>query len=282
MQKSRAVAASCCGVRCKEMTADELDRAGLLHVEAGADISRFAVFVPADEVGELRPILVRSGAVIGAFAVVHGGTAVGEQARVEEHAVIGMPELGYAVGRIYPGAGATTVIGAGAVIRVGAIVYADVHIGVNTLVGHHTLLRTGVRVGTETQLGHHLTIERIARIGRHVRCAPASHITSATHIGDRAFLGVGVRTVNDNTMTTRDAHHKPVLAPPRFERGVRIGSGTTVMAGVTIGEHAMVGADSLVTHDIPPGALAYGNPARVQGEAGDDSAYPHVSPRAAG
>jgi acetyltransferase-like isoleucine patch superfamily enzyme len=255
------------------MTADELDLAGLLHVEPGADISRFAVFVPADEVGEQRPVTVRSGAVVGAFAVVHGGTVVGEQARVEEHTVIGMPELGYALGRIHPGAGGTTVIGAGAVIRVGAIVYADVHIGVNTLVGHHTLLRTGVRVGTETQLGHHLTIERSARIGRHVRCAAGSHITSSTRIADGAYLGVGVRTVNDRTMTARDAHHKPVLDPPHFERDVRIGSGTTVMAGVTIGEHAMVGADSLVTHDVPPGALAYGNPARVQGE---------VRPRAAG
>lgn len=248
----------------REMTADELDRAGLLHVDRGVDISRFAVFVPVDEVGEYRPVTIHAGAVIEAFAVLHGGTTVGEQARVEEHTVIGRPELGYAVGRIYPGAGAATVIGPGAVVRAGAILYADVHVGVNTVVGHHTLLRTGVRVGTETQLGHHLTVERASRIGRHVRCAAGSHITSSTKIGDRAYLGVGVRTVNDRTMKPRDAEHRPVLAAPKFESGVRVGAGTTVLAGVTIGENAQVGAGSLVTHDIPAGALAYGHPARVR------------------
>jgi acetyltransferase-like isoleucine patch superfamily enzyme len=266
------------------MTADELDRAGLLEVDTGVDISRFAVFVPADEMGELRPVTVKAGAVIEAFAVVHGGTVVEEQARVEEHTVIGMPELGYAVGRIYPGAGGTTVVGAGAVIRVGAIVYADVHIGVNTTVGHHTLLRTGVRVGTETQLGHHLTVERAASIGRYVRCAPSSHITSSTHIADRVFLGVGVRTINDKAMTMRDAFHKPVLEAPYFDRGVRVGSGTTVLAGVTIGENALVGADSLVTHDIPPGAVAYGQPARLHGQTKERPLYltGEASPRVAG
>jgi acyl-[acyl carrier protein]--UDP-N-acetylglucosamine O-acyltransferase len=87
--------------------------------------------VPADALGILRPVTIRAGAVIGAFAVVHGGTTVGEQARIEEHAVAGKPELGYAVGRIYRGTGGTTVIGAGSVVRCGVIVYAEVHLGVN-------------------------------------------------------------------------------------------------------------------------------------------------------
>ncbi|HEY6422740.1 MAG TPA: hypothetical protein VIY28_05705 [Pseudonocardiaceae bacterium] len=217
--------------------------------------------------GARRPITVRAGAVIGAFAVVHGGTTLGAHARIEEHTVVGKPELGYALGQIYPGAGDTTVISAGAVARCGAIVYAGVQLGVNTVVGHHTLLRTGVQVGAETQLGHHLTIERATRIGREVRCSPGSHITSSTHIADRVFLGAGIRTINDKTLTWRDPNRKPTLTPPRFGTGAKVGSGCTALAGVQIGEHALIGAGSVVTHDIPARALAYGHPARVYGQA---------------
>lgn len=250
-----------------EMTVTELDRAGLLHVEPDARISRFAVFVPADHLGTLRPIVVGRGAVISAFAVVHGGVTLAARARVEEHAVIGKPEHGYALGRIHPGAGAATVLGPEAVIRCGAVVYADVEVGAATVVGHVSVLRTGVRVGAETLLGHHLCVERGTWIGRGVRCSPGSHITSSTHLADRVFLGAGVRTINDKTLTWRDPLREPTLVPPRFETGAKVGSGSVILGGVTVGARALVGAGSLVTRDIPPGALAYGHPARVHGQA---------------
>ncbi|WP_218024924.1 hypothetical protein [Nocardia pseudovaccinii] len=140
----------------REMTAAELDNAGLLHAGENVMISRFAVFVPADELGVIRPVVVGDGARIGAFAVVHGGTTIAERARIEERAVVGKPEHGYAVGRIRSGHGGGTVIGSGVVIRCGAVIYAAVGIGADTVVGHHTVLRTGVRVGADTQLGHQL------------------------------------------------------------------------------------------------------------------------------
>ncbi|SMD27594.1 DapH/DapD/GlmU-related protein [Kibdelosporangium aridum] len=240
------------------MTADELDKAGLLNIQAGADISRFAVFIPTDAHGASRTITLGEGTVIGAFAVVHGGTQLGEQARVEEHTVVGKPELGYAVGETYSGAGALTQIDAGTVVRSGAVVYAAVTIGHNTIVGHHTVLRTAVRIGDETQLGHHLVVEREARIGHYVRCSPGSHLTSSIQLADRVFLGAGIRTINDKTLTWRHPYKQPKLKPPSFGFGAKVGSGTTVLSGVAVGEHAFIGAGSLVTKDIPAGALAYG------------------------
>ncbi|MFD6160066.1 hypothetical protein ACFWF7_29925 [Nocardia sp. NPDC060256] len=251
----------------REMTAIELDRAGLLQIDGNAQISRFAVFMPVDELGTVRPVVVGRGAVIGAFAIVHGGSTLAEHARVEEHAVVGKPELGYAVGRTYSGAGDCTVIGVGSVIRSGAVVYADVRVGVQTVVGHHTLLRTGVQVGAQTQLGHHLVVERDTRIGDDVRCSPGSHITSSSVLADRVFLGAGVRTINDKTLTWRHPDREPQLVAPQFGTAARVGSGSVIMAAVRIGDYALVGAGSLVTHDIPPGAMAYGHPARVQGRA---------------
>lgn len=172
--------------------AARLSRVGLLLVGGGCVISPLAVFIPADTEGATRPVELGDGCHVGPFAVICGGARIGDGARLEEHVIVGRPEQGYAVGHVYPGAGAETVIGVGAVIRAGAIVYAGAEIGDETVVGHHTLLRSFVTVGSETQLGHNLTIERATRIGSMVRCSPGSHITSSCVLADRVFLGAGV------------------------------------------------------------------------------------------
>jgi acetyltransferase-like isoleucine patch superfamily enzyme len=254
--------------------AARLARRGLLRTGGRCAVSPLAVFVPADAEGTIRPIELGDDCQLGPFAVICGGARIGNGARVEEHVIVGCPEQGYAVGHLYSGVGAVTVIGDGAVIRAGAIIYAGTEIGENTVVGHHTLLRSFVTVGSETQLGHNLTIERATRIGRLVRCSPGSHITSSCLLADQVFLGAGVRTVNDKEMTWRDpGGREPDLSPPVFGTGARVGSGSVILAGVTIGEHALIGAGSVVTRDIPARAVAFGVPARVRGTA-DPRAVP--------
>jgi acetyltransferase-like isoleucine patch superfamily enzyme len=246
------------------VTAAELAAAGLLHAGEGSTISGQAVFAPADERGTVLPVTIGEGCRIGPFAVICGGTSLADGVRVEEHAVIGKPEHGYAVGKSYPGTGAETAIGAGAVIRSGAVVYAGTRIGSETVVGHHTLLRSFVAIGDRVQLGHNLTVERETRIGNDVRCSPGSHITSSCVLGDHVFLGAGIRTVNDRYLIWRDPEREPELLAPHFKRGAKVGTGSVILAGVTIGEDALVGAGSVVTRDVPPQAVAYGVPARVR------------------
>jgi len=142
------------------------------------------------------------------------------------------------------------------------VVYAGVSVGDETVIGHHTLLRSFVEIGPESQLGHGLTVERRAKIGRGVRCSPLTHITSSTLIADRVFLGAGVRTINDKELIWRDPIAQPELSPPRFDQGCRLGSGATILAGIVIGAGALVGAGSVVTRDVPPDGVVFGVPAR--------------------
>jgi acetyltransferase-like isoleucine patch superfamily enzyme len=248
----------------EQVSAAGLASSGLLLAGEGTCISPHALFVLTDEQGTVRPVRVGARCRIGAYAVIFGGTTLGEDCRAEEHALIGKPEYGYAVGQIYPGAGSGTTVGRGAVVRSGAVVYAGVEIGDEAVVGHHTLLRSFVIVGAGSQLGHHLTVERQSRLGARVRCSPGSHITSSCVLADHVFLGAGVRTVNDRELIWGDPDRAPDLVPPRFERDARVGSGSVILAGVTIGQGALVGAGSVVTRNIPAHAVAYGVSARVR------------------
>jgi acetyltransferase-like isoleucine patch superfamily enzyme len=250
------------------VTAADLARAGLLEADLGCQVSPHAVFIPADRLGTLRPIVLGARCTIGAGAILHGGTQLGVGVRVEEHVIIGCPEYGYAVRKVYPGAGEPTTVGEDVVLRSGSIVYAGTIIGAATVVGHHTLLRSHVTVGASSQLGHSLTVERECRIGAGVRMSPGTHLTAATEVASGVFLGAGVRTINDKHLIWRDHGRCAELIPPRFCESCKVGSGSTILSGIIIGSHALIGAGSVVTRDVPPHATAYGVPARIQSAAG--------------
>ncbi|WP_436536310.1 DapH/DapD/GlmU-related protein [Actinoplanes sp. HUAS TT8] len=253
----------------KEITelrsAAELMQAGLLQVGPGCQLHPTTVFVPADLKGKSRPIVIGGYVTVGAYAVLHGGLTIGEQAYIGHHTILGEPEYGYAVRGLYAGAGADTVLGDRVIVRAGAIVYAGVTIGNDTTIGHHTLLRTDVTVGTASQLAANLTIERGARIGSHVRCSPGSHLTADTVVGDHVFLGAGVRTINDKQLIWRDPEREMPLNPPVFGEGCKVGTGAVVLAGVAVGRNVLVGAGSVVTRDVTDDTIVYGVPAVSHG-----------------
>ncbi|MDG4791113.1 DapH/DapD/GlmU-related protein [Micromonospora sp. WMMD1102] len=248
------------------ITVTDLIRAGLLELGDGCQIHPSAVFLPADMLGTIRPIVLGDRVAVGAFTVVHGGTSIGRDTRIGHRATVGEPEYGYAVRRVYQGAGAPTTIGSGVVLRAGATVYAGASVGDDTTIGHNTLLRTDVKVGSASQLAANLTVERGCAIGDGVRCSPGSHLTADTVVKDRAFIGAGVRTINDKELIWRDPDNEPPLLPPSFAYGCRVGSGAVILAGVNVGEHALVGAGSVVTKDVRARAIVYGVPATERGE----------------
>ena len=127
----------------------------------------------------------------------------------------------------------------------------------------------GCEIGDESKIGTFVEVQKGARIGK--RCKVSSHtfICEGVILEDEVFVGHGVTftndlypraTNNDGSLQT-DADWQCVSTV--VKRGASIGSGATLLCGITIGERAIVGAGSVVTKDVPAGAVVAGNPARV-------------------
>src|SRR5438876_6557422 len=127
----------------------------------------------------------------------------------------------------------------------------------------------GCEIGDETRIGAFVEIQKNATVGR--RCKISSHtfVCEGVTIEDHVFIGHGVTFINDSypRATTPEGELQSEkdwkVEPTVVKRGASIGSGVTVLSNVTIGEHAIVGAGSVVTRDVPAGAIVAGNPARV-------------------
>jgi acetyltransferase-like isoleucine patch superfamily enzyme len=135
----------------------------------------------------------------------------------------------------------------------------------------------GCEIGDETKIGAFVEIQKNASVGK--RCKVSSHtfVCEGVIIEDFVFIGHGVTFVND--MYPRAATESGDIQTEKdwtvektvVKTGASIGSGATILANVTIGEHAIVGAGSVVTRDVPARTIVAGNPARVLRNLKDES-----------
>jgi acetyltransferase-like isoleucine patch superfamily enzyme len=143
----------------------------------------------------------------------------------------------------------------------------DVRLGQNVKLAKFINLY-GCEIGDETKVGAFVEVQKNARIGK--RCKISSHtfICEGVSIEDNVFVGHGVTFINDTyPRATNPAGALQTEADWQVERtfvkkGVSIGSGSTILSNVTIGENAIVGAGSVVTKDVPANMIVAGNPAR--------------------
>jgi len=127
----------------------------------------------------------------------------------------------------------------------------------------------GCSIGDETKIGAFVEIQKNASVGK--RCKISSHtfICEGVTVEDNVFIGHGVTFINDRypRATTGSGELQTeadwTVERTLVKRGASIGSGATILAGVTIGENAVVGAASMVTRDVPKNAVVAGVPARV-------------------
>lgn len=151
-------------------------------------------------------------------------------------------------------------VGAGSVIRAGAIICSGVQIGCNSVIGHHVVVRRQVCIGSNSVISHMVCLERNTVVGNRVRISALTHITGDCVIEDDVQIGARVVTVNDKSM---DWQNEPELKPPIFRKGCKIGSGSSIQGGIEIGTGSIIGTHSLVTKNVPEKCVAYGTPAYV-------------------
>lgn len=143
-----------------------------------------------------------------------------------------------------------------------------VEIGEDTMIWHFCHVLSGSRIGRKCRIGQNVVIGPRVVIGNNVKIQNNVSVYAGVTLEDDVFCGPSM--VFTNIMTPRSAY--PRNRPEDnletlVKRGASIGANATIVCGCTIGEHALIGAGSVVTRDVPAYALVYGNPAKRRGWA---------------
>lgn len=176
--------------------------------------------------------------------------------------------LGYMTGRVIPDQ--TLRIGPDAGIRFGTVIYAGTTIGRGLQTGHNVVIREENIIGDNVGIWSNSVIDYGCRIGSNVKIHTNVYVAQFTTIEDDAFLAPGVTIANDMRPLCAECTH---AGGPTIKRGARIGVNVTILPRVVIGEYALIGAGAVVTKDVPPHAVVYGNPGKVHGSV-DEIACP--------
>lgn len=199
---------------------------------------------------------------IGCYAVIHEDTVIGDDVRVDDHAVLGklpMKAAASAVTKLRDLSPLT--IANGCLIGAHVIVYRGAAIGAHVMLADQATVREDVTIGELTIIGRGVTVENKVSIGRRCKIETEAYITALSSIGEGCFVAPEVTFTNDNFLgrtKERFKHHKGVT----LERGARVGANVTFLPGLTVGADALVAAGSLVTRDVPARMIVMGVPAR--------------------
>lgn len=220
-------------------------------IGANVQIGPYAV------IGEVR---IGDGSIIHPFVVIADGVQLGQGVEVFPGAFIGKEPKGSGALARTPEFERLVEIGDECSIGPHAVVFYDVKIGSNTLLGDGASIREQCRVGSRCILSRYVTVNYNTIIGDRTKIMDNTHITGNAVIGDDVFISLMVGTTNDNVVREGYGGH---VQGPTIEDRVVIGVGASLLPAVHIGAGAMVGAGSVVTKNVEPATLVAGSPARL-------------------
>lgn len=149
-------------------------------------------------------------------------------------------------------------------IHESAYVEQQATIGEGTTIWHFAHIRTKAKIGKHCNIGKSVYIDTEVQIGDNCKIQNFASLYKGLTVGNNVFIGPHVCFTND--LYPRAAiWNEERLATTIVKEGASIGANSTIIAGVTIGKHALVGAGSVLTKDVPDHGLVYGNPATLKG-----------------
>lgn len=187
--------------------------------------------------------------------IVYAGVVWEGKYSIGPFAIIGQPIIGKHEGEVQ------TYIGSNALLRSHTIIYAGNRIGSNFITGHGVLIREDNTIGEDVSIGSNCIIEHHVIIGSRVRLHSNVFIPEFSVLDDECWIGPNV--VLTNAKYPRSSDVKKSLVGPHIERRAKIGANATILPGIRIGHDALIGAGTVVTHDVEPKAVVVGNPAHV-------------------
>jgi acetyltransferase-like isoleucine patch superfamily enzyme len=200
-------------------------------------------------------------AQIADTAVVYSGVELGDDVVIGDYAVVGkQPVLGprsTAPREDLP----PLVVGDGARILAGAVVFAGSRLGEGVIVGDQACVRERCELAVEVVIGRGAFVDNDVVVGARTKIQANAYVTAYSLLEEDVFIAPCVVTTNDNFMGRTEERHA-LRKGPTIRRGARIGGGAVLLPGIEVGEEAFVGAGAVVLADVPARAVVVGNPAR--------------------
>lgn len=233
-----------------------------------------------DKTAIVESVIDGQNVTIDAYCVIRNNVTIGNDVVIHPHVVVNENVVigdgveifpGAVIGKEPKGAGALSrvpqfekkvEIKANSSIGPHAVIFYDVVIGENTLLGDGASIREQCRIGSHCIISRYVTINYNTTVGDKTKIMDLTHVTGNCIIGKDVFVSVNVGMTNDNTIG-KAGYDESRVQGPTIEEGAVIGAGATLLPGVIIGRNAVVGAGSVVTRNVEANSTVMGVPARL-------------------
>ncbi|WP_047150860.1 N-acetyltransferase [Aneurinibacillus tyrosinisolvens] len=218
--------------------------------------------VTINEFAIIRPdVTIGNNVVIHPHVVINSGVVIEDGVEIFPGAYIGKEPKGAGALARTPVFEKSIVIGANTSIGPHAVIFYDVEIGRNTLIGDGASIREQCKIGSYCIISRYVTINYNTAIGDNTKIMDLTHITGNCKVGNDVFISINVGTTNDNAIG-KTGYDENEINGPIIKDGAAIGAGATLLPNITIEKDSIVGAGSVVTKNVESNTLAMGVPAR--------------------
>jgi acetyltransferase-like isoleucine patch superfamily enzyme len=194
-------------------------------------------------------VIIGENCTVEAFSILRSGVVLGDNVKIFSHCDIGVPTQLSSSNKL--------VIGSNSIIRSHSVMYIGSNVGKFLTTGHNVIIRENSDIGSHVQIGTLSDIQGDCSIGNYSRLHSNVHVCKKSKIGEFVWLFPGVIFTNDNNPPS------DIRIGPIVEDFAIVATKSTLLPGVVIGYGSLVGANSLVSKNVPPEMVAVGVPARI-------------------